>query len=52
MPASTPTDPNHKLKLVERDSNKVREMYQRIVEKLIYLSHAMSKQALHVLLVL
>ena len=38
-PASTPIDPNHKLGEAEGDTSVDREMYQRLVGKLIYLSH-------------
>ena len=37
--ASTPIDPNHKLGETEEDATVYREMYQRQVGKLIYLSH-------------
>ena len=36
---STPIDPNHKLGEVEEDTPVDREMYQRLVRRLIYLSH-------------
>lgn len=38
-PASTPMDPNNKLGNVEEDVAVDREMYQRLVGRLIYLSH-------------
>lgn len=38
-PASTPIDPNHKLGEAKEDLVVDKEMYQRLVEKLIYLSH-------------
>ncbi|KAL5540377.1 hypothetical protein UlMin_045222 [Ulmus minor] len=38
-PASTPIDPNHKLGEAEEDSAVNGENYQRLVGKLIYLSH-------------
>ena len=38
-PASTPIDPNHKLGEASDDMAINREMYQRLVGKLIYLSH-------------
>ena len=38
-PANTPIDPNHKLEGVEEDVAVDREMYQCLVERLIYLSH-------------
>ena len=38
-PANTPIDPNHKLEGVEEDVAVNREMYQCLVERLIYLSH-------------
>lgn len=38
-PASTPIDPNHKLGNAEEDAMVNKEMYQRLVGRLIYLSH-------------
>ena len=38
-PASTPIDPNHKLGEASEDPTMDREVYQRLVEKLIYLAH-------------
>ena len=38
-PASTPIDPNHKLGEANDDVVVNREMYQRLVGRLIYLSH-------------
>lgn len=38
-PASTPIDPNHKLGEAEEDVVTDREMYQRLVGRLIYFSH-------------
>ena len=38
-PASTPMDPNLKLEKAEEDAPVDREMYQRLVGRLIYLSH-------------
>ena len=38
-PASTPMDPNVKLGTAEEDTAVDREMFQRLVGKLIYLSH-------------
>jgi hypothetical protein len=39
-PASTPIDPNLKLGKAEEDAVVDREMYQCLVRRLIYLSHA------------
>ena len=38
-PASTPVDPNIKLRSAEEDISVDKEMYQRVVSRLIYLSH-------------
>ena len=38
-PASTPIDPNHKLGKASEDPTMDREVYQRLVGKLIYLAH-------------
>ena len=38
-PVSTPMDPNIKLGIAEEDAMVNKEMYQRLVGKLIYLSH-------------
>lgn len=39
MPASTLIDLDHTLGLVEEDTNVNREIYQRLIRKLIYLSY-------------
>ena len=38
-PTSTPIDPNLRLEDVEKDATVDKEMYQRLVGRLIYLSH-------------
>ena len=38
-PASTPIDPNHKLGEASEDPTVDREVYQRLIGKLIYLAH-------------
>ena len=38
-PASTPIDPNLRLEEAENDATVDKEMYQRLVGRLIYLSH-------------
>ena len=38
-PTCTPIDPNHKLRETEEDTMVDREMYQRLLGRLIYLSH-------------
>ena len=40
--ASIPIDPNHKLEEAEGDKNTDKEAYQKLVGKLIYLSHTRS----------
>ena len=41
-PASTPIDPNLRLEDVEKDATVDKEMYQRLVGRLIYVSHTQS----------
>ncbi|XP_058726625.1 uncharacterized mitochondrial protein AtMg00810-like [Vicia villosa] len=50
-PASTPIDPNLKLGNVEEDTAVGKEMYQRLVGRLIYLSHTRPDVAFAVSLV-
>jgi hypothetical protein len=50
-PASTPIDPNVKLRNAEEDIKVDKEMYQRLVGKLIYLSHTRPDVAFAVSLV-
>ena len=38
-PVSTPIDPNLRLREAEKDAIVDKEMYQRLVGRLIYLSH-------------